>query len=301
MADQAESLREAFNNFNNKLKAGTNIITIASGKGGVGKSIFAVNLGLALSSSGKKVTILDADFGLANVNVILGVLPKYNLYDVLKNGKNLSDILIEVEDNFYIIAGVSGAYQLTNLSQNDYKKLLKQFETLDDNDYIIIDAGAGISENVLRMIYSANQSIILTTPEPTAIADAYGIIKAIALYDNKDKLNLNLVVNRVKTITEAKIVANRIISIVNQFLNIKINYLGFIFDDPVVPRSVMQQTPFVFSYPNSKASSSIFNIANILTKNYSTAEKNSIINFFKKLFRFDKDNSTDSYLLIEED
>jgi flagellar biosynthesis protein FlhG len=283
--DQAEPLRKAFEEYY-KTKT-TNIITIASGKGGVGKSIFAVNLALALCSQGKKVTVLDADFGLANINVILGVLPKYTIYDVIKNNKSLNEILIEVDDNFYIIAGASGFYELTKLSSEKYKRILNQIENLNTNDFLIIDAGAGISENVLNMITAAQQAIIITTPEPTAITDAYGIIKAISAID-KNNVKLSLVVNRVNSITEAKNVANRISSIVYQFLNINLNYIGFIFDDPAVTKSVRQQIPFIKSYPHSKASLCINNIANTISNGKLFIEKKSITYFIKNFLKLSK-------------
>jgi len=231
--------------------------------------------------------VFDADFGLANINVILGVLPKFTLMDVINNGKHLNDILIEVDNNFYIIAGVSGIYQLTKLSDKQYQKLLQEFKLLNDFDFIIIDAGAGISENVLNMITATQNSFIVTTPEPTAIADAYGIIKAVSNHKNFNKENtkLGLIVNRAKSISEAKIVYNRISSIVNSFLNINLDYIGFLLDDIVVPKSVREQTPFIVKNPNSKASAAIYNIANKIV-NFESSKNDGILNFFKKFLKF---------------
>jgi len=292
MADQAESLREVFKEYSEK-RSDTRIITIASGKGGVGKSVISVNLGLALSRKGKRVTILDADFGLANVNVILGVLPKYNLFHVFKGEKRLEEILIEVEDNFYIIAGASGFSQMANLDAKKRNSIIEQLDSLKHNDYLIIDAGAGISDNVLSLLLSAHQSIIVTTPEPTAITDAYGIIKSVISKRNGNSnisLDINLIVNRTSSIIEAKNVSDRITSIVNQFLNIKVNYMGFIYDDPVVNKSVRKQYPFVEAYPGSKAASCIRNLVDSILSNgdkdTTSINNKGVKNFFKNFIKF---------------
>ncbi len=282
MVDQAEGLREAFRNFNNKNKKETYIITVASGKGGVGKSTITVNLGLLLAQRGKKVTVVDADFGLANINVILGVLPKYTLYHLFKGEKQLQDIILNVDKNFDIIAGASGFTQLVNLSEKERLGFVDQLEQLNHNDYLLIDVGAGISKNVLSMMQAANESVIITTPEPTAIADAYGIMKAIVYYD-KD-IKLNLIINKAKSFSEAINISQRIIGITQQFLNIKVNYLGFIFDDIHVEKSIRQQEPLVFHYPKSKAGLCLETIANRFLFGEGDKQSTGLKNFFQKFF-----------------
>ncbi len=287
MPDQAAELRNIFKEKEQKKENKNNsyIITIASGKGGVGKSTLSVNIGMELADNGKKVTIMDADFGLANINVILGVLPKYTLYHVFKEEKELSDIILNVDDNLNIIAGASGFSQLADLTSKQRKIFLEQLETLDGDDIIIIDAGAGISQNVISMILASNESIIVTTPEPTAITDAYGIIKAIAARDNKVKINL--VVNKAKNIIEAKKVAERMNSISEQFLGMSLNYIGFILDDRTVYKSIREQDPFVRRYANSPAALCVKRIANkLLEKNDDSEEKNNFKKFIKKMFGF---------------
>lgn len=282
MNDQAESLRKMVKEYNNDNKSGTQIITVASGKGGVGKSLFTVNLGILLARSGKQVTVMDADFGMANINVIVGILPKYNLYHVFQGEKKLKDIIMNVDNNFDIIAGASGFKQLAELKENERKRFIKDMESLNHNDYLLIDVGAGISRNVLDMIKAASETFIVTTPEPTAVTDAYGIIKAITSTDND--LQINLIVNRVKSFQEAKTVSQRIVNISEQFLDIKINYYGFVFEDPNIVKSIHEQSPIVISYPKSNASMCFENIANRLTNTEMSASKTlNLKNFIKKL------------------
>ncbi len=283
MPDQAEFLRKMFNR-EDLPDNGTRIITFASGKGGVGKSIMAVNLAVLFSRNNKKVTILDADFGMANINVILGVLPEYNLYHVYKEKKSLNDIILNIDDNLDIIAGASGISQLADLSEIERERFIEELSTLNHNDYLIIDVGAGISPNVIDMIKASDETFIITTPEPTAVTDAYGIIKAIV--STGKKVKLNLIVNRAKSFQEAKIISHRIIDIAHQFLDININYSGFVFDDANIVRSIHKQNPMVISYPSSKASLCFEDIAGrILNNSIKGAKKSNLKNFFKKILR----------------
>lgn len=257
--DQAERLRLIMKEKNGQADAAyarqPRIITISSGKGGVGKTNIAINLAIAFAQIGKKVIVMDADLGLANVNVILGIIPKYNLYHVLKKQKTLRDIIVDTEYGIQIIAGASGFYQLASLEEDERSGFVNNLKGLAYADIILIDTGAGVSPNVLTFLRGADDAIIITTPEPTAITDAYGIIKSISTEANGPIIRL--VVNRVNTIMEGKKVSDRVINIAGQFLNIKVNNLGFVFEDSVVQRAVIKQDPFIKSAPNSKASQSI--------------------------------------------
>lgn len=183
-------------------KPRTKIIAIASGKGGVGKSTVSVNLAISMARVGQKVLVFDGDLGLANVNVILGIIPKYNLYHVVKGHKSLKDIVIQTPEGVDIIAGASGYSQLANLNDTQRNSLIKGFSELDNYDVMIIDTGAGISSNVIGLTLPADDVIVITTPEPTAITDSYGLIKAI-VSQSRDK-NLKMVVNRVRSAIEGK-------------------------------------------------------------------------------------------------
>ena len=284
--DQAANLRRLV--LENEGKKKTKTLAITSGKGGVGKSSIAVSLAISLAEKGSSVTLLDADLGLANVNVILGIIPKYNLYHVIKGKKKLKDIIIDVPEGIKIIAGASGFHQLANLEEKQRSDFIRAFTDLDTDDFMIIDTGAGVSQNVLSFVMAADEIIVITTPEPTAITDAYGIIKSIAAQSG-DKI-IKLIVNRVTSVAEGKRVAQRVINIAGQFLNIKVDNLGFIFDDPAVPRSVRNQKPFIVSYPKAKASVCISIISDrISEKTMESGKGSGLSSFIKNLFSF-RDN-----------
>jgi flagellar biosynthesis protein FlhG len=263
MEDQAEKLREIMRNKGEPQlqpvksweQKKTRIITITSGKGGVGKTNVSVNMAIAYARLGKKVVVMDADLGLANVNVMLGLVPKYNLFHVMRKQKTMKEIQEETEYGISIVAGASGLSKIANLTESERENFIAELSTLSNADIIIIDTSAGVSKNVLDFIAAADDAIIITTPEPTAITDAYGITKIIATeMMERSEIGLKLVVNRTKNAEEAKKVADRMTSIAGQFLNLKIEYLGFIYDDPVVSQAVLKQKPFTVIDPKSKAS-----------------------------------------------
>jgi len=280
--DQAANLRRLVLEKKNDVPSSTRTIVITSGKGGVGKTSLSVSLAIALAEDGKSVTLVDADLGLANINVILGIIPKYNLYHVIKGKKRLKDIIIEVPEGIKIIAGASGFHQLANLEQKQRDEFIEAMNELASDDYLIIDTGAGISQNVLSFVLAADEVIVVTTPEPTAITDAYGIIKAIA--SQTTEKNIKLIVNKAQLVSEGKRVAQRVINIAGQFLNIKVEDLGFIYEDPNVPKSVRNQKPFYVSYPKSKASGCVKMIADrINNKEVSPETIGGIGGFIKNL------------------
>jgi len=273
MEDQAEKLRELMRQKRAHPRAGlgrraqahqtgaesreerqTRIITISSGKGGVGKTNLSVNMALAFARIGKKVVVMDADLGLANINVMFNLIPKYNLYHVIKKQKTIQEILVETEYGISIVAGASGFSQIANMGRKERQDFIDDMNTLSFADIILIDTGAGVSSNVLDFIAAADDAIIVTTPEPTAITDAYSIIKIIATEYKTIDMELKLVVNRAKGAAEAKNVADRMINIAGQFLNLKMDYLGFVYEDQAVVGAVRQQKPFMVIDPKCKAS-----------------------------------------------
>lgn len=269
MTDQAEQLRQIMRNRNGsdrEVSGGTRIIAVSSGKGGVGKTNLSINIALAYADLGKKVIVLDADLGLANVNVILGIIPKYNLYHLIRKQKSIREIILDTGYGIQIVAGASGFSKIANLSQEEREHFIEELSELSSADVIIVDTSAGVSSNVLDFVAAADDAIIVTTPEPTAITDAYGIVKIIATEIDYLNIGLKLVVNRVKSVTQGKKVAERVISIAGQFLNLKIDYLGYVYEDATVGQAVLKQKPFYVLDPKCKASICVKHIVSRLEK-----------------------------------
>ncbi len=286
MADQADALREMMKSQGDRTgneSGKTRIIAVASGKGGVGKTNFATNMAIAYAHLGKRVVLMDADLGLANVNVILGIIPKYNLYHLIRRQKSMSEIIMDTSYGIRIVAGASGFAKIANLTEQERHGFIEELSELSNADVLIIDTGAGVSNNVLSFVAAADEAIIVTTPEPTAITDAYGIIKIVATEIDNLGLSLKLVVNRVSSVTEGKKVAERVINIAGQFLNLKVDYLGYVYEDPEVHQAVLRQKPFLVANPKCKASICVQHIVGRLEK-VEFREGGGVGNFLKRLF-----------------
>jgi len=182
MRDQAERLRELVNSKNHRANSRkARIIAVTSGKGGVGKTNLSVNLSICLSKLGQKVTLIDTDLGLANIDLMLGMIPKYHLGHFFSGERDLADVVMEGPAGVRIIAGGSGLQELANIDSWQLDNCIERLFTLDeDNDFIILDTGAGISSKVIRFLLAAEEIIVVTIPEPTSIADAYGVIKILS-------------------------------------------------------------------------------------------------------------------------
>ncbi|MDN5351466.1 MAG: flagellar biosynthesis protein FlhG [Clostridiales bacterium] len=269
--DQAQKLRSIITETKNEA-SDARILTISSGKGGVGKTNFTVNLGIALGKMGKRVTIIDADLGLANVDVLFGIVPKYNLFHVLKEDVPVQECIAEGPYGINIISGGSGIMDLIDLSQDELEKLIHTLTYFNDvSDYILIDTGAGLSKSVLSFVDAASDVIVVITPDPTSITDAYALIKNIIKDDRK---RIKLIINRVESNEEGDEVFNKLEQAVQKFLDKDVENLGYIFEDSNLKKAVRKQLPLLEAYPRAIASKGIENIAYNLENNNKYVKSN---------------------------
>ena len=259
--DQAQQLRNVIklrDQNNQKVEASqmARVVTVTSGKGGVGKSNLAVNLAVQLRKAGKRVIIFDADFGLANVEVMFGAIPQYNLSDFIYRGKRIQEIITPGPMDIGFISGGSGIIGLNNLYREQIMYLVKAIEELNTlADYIIIDTGAGISDQVLEFVMASPEVLLVSTPEPSSLTDSYSLLKA--LYRNPNFVaadtTIHVISNRVSSLEEGQAVFDKLNSVVSQFLHGKLNYLGMIPQDAALDKAVRQQKSVSLLEPASKS------------------------------------------------
>jgi flagellar biosynthesis protein FlhG len=243
-----------------KRKKDVRVIAITSGKGGVGKTNIAANFAYIFSKMGERVLLLDADTGLANIDVILGITPEYSLFHVLHGEKTLSEATVQGPGGIKILPAASGIQEMAELSGGQKLTLLKELDGFIENlDFVFIDTAAGIAENVMYFNMMAEEMIVVVSPEPTSLTDAYALIKL--LYHSYAAKRFKLLVNMVTGPVEAKEVYGRLNSATDHFLNFSIEYLGYILRDKTVHEAVKQQTMLVKFSPNSKASKCLFMVA----------------------------------------
>lgn len=235
------------------------IIAVTSGKGGVGKTTFTINLAIALANLGYQTFLIDADLGTANVDVLLNLNPKHNLTHVVNGEVPLQDIIVEGPAGIQVIPGGSGLQELANLNDFQFNRLLKSFDELERfADVILIDTGAGISKNVTNFLLASDDVIVITTPEPHSLMDAYAITKVVGA---KKRTGIKLVVNRVESAREADDTHAKLASAAERFLGVKLVSAGYILDDPNVGRTIRKQQAVMDVAPNSWAAQCIRRIA----------------------------------------
>jgi flagellar biosynthesis protein FlhG len=247
---------------NAMMKKACKFLTITSGKGGTGKSCFAINFAVALAKRNKKVAILDADLGMANIDVLLKLSPVYNLTDVIKGGKTFEEIIIDGPGDIKVIPGGNGLFELSNLSPQQIQKITEGLTDLASSfDYVLIDTSAGLSKILNDLVIYTHETILVTTPEPHAISDTFSILKV--LISKHHCLNLKLVVNKCESPQEGESVLKRISGVVSRFPNCTFSSLGYIPESTFVSKSVKEQSPFLLSYPESDISECIETIVDV--------------------------------------
>ncbi|MDE6893582.1 MAG: MinD/ParA family protein [Lachnospiraceae bacterium] len=263
--DQAEQLRKI-------IKAGTadlnrpraRVITVTSGKGGVGKSNTAINLAVQFQKQGKRVIILDADFGLANIEIMFGAVPKYNLSDVIYHGKTIREIITPGPLDVGFISGGSGIAGLSNLSRDTLTYIVQKLSELDSiADIIIIDTGAGVSDAVMEFLVASGEILLVATPEPTSITDAYSLLKVLNRHHrfSSETTEIKMLSNKVKSEREGEMLFEKLNSVISRYLTIPVTYLGSVPEDNQLVKAVMQQQPVSLKEPQAKSATAYEAIA----------------------------------------
>lgn len=286
--DQAQQLRNVIKKQNQKvIKNTARVITVTSGKGGVGKSNLSVNLAIQFRKMGKRVVIFDADFGLANVEVMFGAIPKHNLSDLIYRNMSIEEIITEGPMEIGFISGGSGILGLNNLTKEQIQSLVKSMDELSTiTDIIIVDTGAGISDSVLEFVLASPEVVLVTTPDPSSLTDSYSLLKALHHHPDfaKQKSQISVVSNRVSNQEEGKLLFEKLDSVVKQFLEGQIQYLGAVPQDAALEKAVRQQKPVSLLTPNSKSAEAFETIANAIIngKDESAPTKWGITKMFNK-------------------
>ncbi len=287
--DQAKTLRDLNSHRHNglpqKVEAPTSVYSITSGKGGVGKTAVVANLAYMLASMGKKVLILDADLGLANIDVVFGISPLYNLNNFFSGEQELQQIMVDGPLGIKILPAGSGIQNFTNLDSRQKLRLLDGLDAIQNHfDFVLIDTEAGISENVTYFNTAAQEIVVITTPEPTAITDAYALMKLLSTqYHEK---NFNLVVNQILNEDDALDVYRKLTMVANRYLDISIDYLGSIPDDRQMVESIRKQKVISELFPQSKITQAFRQLAGrICSEPTQAVPKGNLQFFWKKLLQ----------------
>ncbi len=271
MVDQAEQLRNVIK-LNPMPKPHARVITVTSGKGGVGKSNTSINLACQFKKMGKRVIILDADFGLANIEIMFGTVPKHNLCDLIYQGKNITDIITWGPMDIGFISGGSGIAGLSNLSSDYLNYIIRNLAKLDAiADIIIIDTGAGISDAVLDFLVASGEILVVATPEPTSITDSYSLLKALNRHSrfSRDESKIMVIANKVSDLTEGDAMYTKLETVSNRYLKLPVSFLGSVPRDRRLEEAVMQQKPVSIQSPNAKSSIAYERIAySLMDKEY---------------------------------
>lgn len=297
--DQAEQLRNIIKANNAPARPVARVITVTSGKGGVGKSNTSINLAIQFRKMGQRVIILDADFGLANIEVMFGAVPKYNLADLIYQGKSIKEIITWGPMDVGFISGGSGIAGMSNLNRDHLVYIIQNLAELDAiTDIIIVDTGAGISDAVLEFLVASGEILLVTTPEPTSITDSYSLLKALSRHSrfSLDNSQVKMIANKVENAAEGQALFNKLNAVVQRYLKLPMTYLGAVPEDSLLNRAVMQQTPVSIQSPNAKSTLAYEAIAGNLVKaeTASAVKKRGMAAFFSHIIvgKKNKDQNT---------
>lgn len=283
--DQAEQLRNIIK-ANNQPRPLARVLTVTSGKGGVGKSNTAINLAIQFRKLGQRVIILDADFGLANIEIMFGAVPKHNLCDLIYQGKNIKEIITWGPMDVGFISGGSGIAGMSNLDRDYLIYIIQNLAELDAiADIIIVDTGAGISDAVLEFLVASGEILLVTTPEPTSITDSYSLLKALNRHPrfSAESSLVKMIANRVDKDEEGQALFNKLNAVVSRYLKLPFSYLGAIPQDNLLSRAVMQQMPVSLQSPTAKSSLAYEEIAAKLMNREMTVRKRGMAAFFSHI------------------
>jgi len=297
MGDQAARLRQLVDKSEYEVQApqvspnrtlsalGPRVIAVTSGKGGVGKTNITVNLAIALKQAGQRVLVIDADLGMANVDVVLGSMSKKHLLNLLEKDTELQDVLIDGPYGVRYISGGSGIEKAADFTYEERQRLMQKLTACGQMaDIILIDTGAGLGKNVMDFILAADEVLLVTTPEPTALTDAYAVLKAYSMYASHK--NIKLLVNRVYDEAESREVVAKLQQTSTRFLNMSLDCVGYVFEDTAVMKSVRQQQPFLAAQPCSVAARCIHGLANSLLFGSKMTVKRGWKGFLRQIFNF---------------
>lgn len=290
--DQAANLRNIVKRADASIRPiGARVITVTSGKGGVGKSNVSVNLAIQFKKLGKRVIIFDADFGLANVEVIFGIVPKYNMFDMIYSNKEITEVLTSGPLGIEFISGGSGVQELLRLDKNQLAFMIEKLYELDRlADIIIIDTGAGISDTVLDFVAASSEVLLVTTPEPTSITDAYAVLKAIKRrHDNVDQKIINLLVNRTDSTAEGKEIFNKLNKVTNKYLDLELTNIGYLPNDKHLVKAVVEQKPVSILFPKSIITKGFEELADrMINGTVQSEQERGLGNLFTNILRLKK-------------
>jgi len=276
VSDQASRLRQLMR------PRRTETIAIASGKGGVGKSCLAANLAILMSAAGRRVALVDADLSLANLDILLNVSVRADISRVVSGACRLSDIVIDLPCGVQLVPGASGLAKLAHLTTFEQARLLEELTALEDeNDLVIIDCGAGIGPEVLSFAAAADSTLIVTTPEPTALTDAYALVKVLAA--RNAHCRMSVVANQATDRREGRETCRRMSAVAKDFLDLELADAGFVPDDAKVCQAVRMRQPLVLACPTCPASRAIAGVAQTLLRRADGRDRGRNAGFFKRV------------------